>query len=148
MMHMKFVPITVNQKEMEPYLSHPFCREVFQVFTTYYPKVGFELPWVGYFFLKEDKVVGIGGFKGAPKNHTVEIAYAVIPEQEGKGVGTDICKYLIAIARKNEPAINITARTLMVENASTSILRKNGFELGGIVNDPEDGEVWEWKFIN
>jgi [ribosomal protein S5]-alanine N-acetyltransferase len=38
------------------------------------------------------------------------------------------------------------ARTLMEENYSTRILRKNGFECLGIVNDPDDGDVWEWEY--
>ena len=31
-------------------------------------------------------------------------------------------------------------------NASTTILKRNGFKYVGIVNDEEDGDVWEWEF--
>jgi len=37
---------------------------------------------------------------------------------------------------------------LAEENFSTSILRKNNFLLMGVVNDPEDGDVWEWLYQN
>ena len=36
----------------------------------------------------------------------------------------------------------------MEENASTKVLKKNSYEFVGVVIDPEDGEVWEWKFKN
>jgi len=31
------------------------------------------------------------------------------------------------------------------ESASTNILKKGGFKFIGIVEDPEDGQVWEWE---
>lgn len=36
----------------------------------------------------------------------------------------------------------------MEENASTKVLKKNNYEFVSVVTDPEDGEVWEWKFNN
>jgi hypothetical protein len=32
------------------------------------------------------------------------------------------------------------------ENFSTKILKKNGFKFSGVVNDAEDGDVWEWIY--
>jgi hypothetical protein len=66
---------------------------------------------------------------------------------------------LIAIGATGEPVRTIpglpeiaadaeviaTAQTLPRESASTAILKKLGFVLIGTVNDPEDGEVWEWQ---
>ncbi|GJM32217.1 MAG: hypothetical protein DHS20C18_12180 [Saprospiraceae bacterium] len=74
----ELVPITTDIKSMEPYLVHEFCLEVFNTFTEFYPKIGFHLPWVGYFALYENEVVGVGGYKGAPKNQKVEIAYGSV----------------------------------------------------------------------
>ncbi len=31
-------------------------------------------------------------------------------------------------------------------NFSTRILQKNGFIFSATVNDPEDGDVWEWIY--
>ena len=49
---------------------------------------------------------------------------------------------------KTDPTIQIIARTLMEDNASTKVLKKNDYKIEGVVTDPEDGEVWEWRFIN
>jgi [ribosomal protein S5]-alanine N-acetyltransferase len=51
---------------------------------------------------------------------------------------------LLAIATDSE--IKITARILSEENASTGILKKNGFVLLGTIWDEEDGNVWEWEY--
>lgn len=114
----------------------------------YYSKTGFHPPWVGYVATLEGKPVGLGAFKGAPINKKVEIAYFTFPEMEGKGVGTGTCMALAEMARAEDAAIEITARTLPERNASTRILAKNGFVFASAVQDPEDGEVWEWKYAS
>ncbi len=147
-MDLKFIPVTTNKDEMEPYLGNPFCLDIFNIYQEYYSKISFQLPWVGYFALSNGEVVGVGGFKGIPKNNKVEIGYGTVPEMEGRGYATQICGQLVKIALQHQPNLLITARTLMEENASTSILKKNGFKYVGIVNDPDDGDVWEWEYIN
>ena len=72
-MKLKLIPITTHKEAMEKYLVHTFCNEVFEEFKKLYPKIGFNLPWIGYFALVDDEVVGVGGFKGPPTNGTVEI---------------------------------------------------------------------------
>lgn len=133
---------------MQSYLGHPFCLEVFNSLKEYYSKIGFNIPWVGYFALLNSEVIGVGGFKGSPNNNKVEIAYGTLPEKEGNGYASKICETLVKIALKYDPNISITARTLMETNASTTILKKNGFKYMGIVNDPEDGDVWEWEYVH
>lgn len=145
-MNIHLIPISTNEKEMEPYLVHPFSKEVFNSLKAYYPKIGFQLPWIGYFAVVHDTVVGVGGYKGAPILNKVEIAYGTLPGKEGHGYASKICKELVNIALKHDLNLFVTARTLMEENASTSVLRKNGFKFIGIVNDPEDGDVWEWQY--
>lgn len=144
-MKLRLVSITPEPKSILPYLKDDFCIQVFKTYERYYPVVGFDPPWIGYFALRENKVVGVGGYKGPPKNGKVEIAYGTVPGNEGQGIATEICRRLTLLATEEAPDINITARTLRIENASTSILRKNGYQLLGTVNDPEDGLVWEWK---
>ena len=147
-MDLKFIPITTNEDEMKPYLSNAFCLEVFETFKEFYANVPFQWPWVGFFALLKDEVVGVGGYKGGPINNKVEIGYGVTPENERKGYATKICKHLVTFALQQDPKITVTARTLMKENPSTSILKKNGFSYVGIVNDPDDGHVWEWEYHN
>lgn len=131
---------------MMEFVQNPFLEMVIQAYETFYPKVGFHPPWIGYFALHDGTVVGVGGYKGPPSNGVVEIAYGSVPEYEGKGVSTQTCRYLTELALSHDPALKVIARTLMEENASANILRKNGFVYVGVVNDPEDGDVWEWQW--
>ena len=131
---------------MRPYLDDPFCLEVFDSFEKYYPKVGFFRPWIGYFFLDGENIVATGGFKGQPKNRKIEIAYGTVPLYEGRSYATEVCHKLVHLALDTDPSLLITARTLKEENASTRVLKKNNFKLMGTVEDPEDGEVWEWHY--
>lgn len=147
-MDLKFIPITTNRADMQPYLGHTFCLDIFNVYLEFYNKVPYQMPWIGYFALHNDEVVGVGGFKGAPKNNKVEIAYGTKPEMEGRGYASKICGHLVKMALENNPDLVVIARTLMEENPSTSILRKNNFKHVGVVNDPDDGDVWEWEYIN
>jgi ribosomal-protein-alanine N-acetyltransferase len=43
-----------------------------------------------------------------------------------------------------DPGLIITAKTAPEENASVAILRRNGFEFTGIVQDDGIGDAWEW----
>jgi len=47
-------------------------------------------PWVHGFnlFLADGTNVGIGSFKGPPVDGAVEIAYAIVPEHQGRGYAT------------------------------------------------------------
>jgi ribosomal-protein-alanine N-acetyltransferase len=146
-MRLKLIPIIPDQSIMQPHLQNDFCKENYKAFEDYYPTIGFTIPWIGYFVLYQQHVVGVGAFKGAPKNNTVEIAYGVNPQKEGKGIGTAICGELIRIALHENPQLKVTARTLKQESPSTSILKKNGFRYTGIVNDPDDGDVWQWELV-
>lgn len=111
----------------------------------YYSKIGFHPPWIGYLAFVNGTPVGMGGFKGRPVDNKVEIAYFTFPGKEGQGVGTQTCRALVKLALASDPRVEVTARTLPENNASTRILAKNGFVLAGTVQDPEDGQVWEWK---
>ncbi len=140
------VPIMPEKYLMDDYLQNAFCKEVFASVKEYYGKVGIRRPWLCYFFLKDKHVVATGGFKGPPKNDRVEIAYGTLPQYEGQGFASTVCHLLVQIALKASPYLLVTARTLMEENASTRILKKNGFSFFGPVSDPEDGQVWEWHW--
>ena len=81
-------------------------------------------------------------------NNTIEIAYGVIPEKEGKGFATKICKILTAMTLEEDKNLRITARTLMEDSASAKVLKKNGYKFTGVDHDPDDGDVWEWEYLN
>jgi RimJ/RimL family protein N-acetyltransferase len=106
------------------------------------------LPWTGYSIVRNGEKVGQCAFKSKPVNGKVEIAYYTFAQFENQGIATEACKLLTELSMKIDPTIQITARTLMEDNASTKVLKKNNYEFAGVVTDPGDGEVWEWKFIN
>ncbi|MBK9257408.1 MAG: GNAT family N-acetyltransferase [Saprospiraceae bacterium] len=128
---------------MKLYTS-PECQEIIKSMQDYYPIIGFNLPWVGYFVIKDNVVVGLGAFTGKPKDGVVEIAYSTFKDYEGQGIASYTCKELVAIAKRTDPTLIITAKTKPEHNASTKILQKNGFEYAGIVQDHEIGDAWLW----
>jgi [ribosomal protein S5]-alanine N-acetyltransferase len=102
-------------------------------------------PWCGYIGRREGVPVGFGGFKANPsESGEVEIGYLIFPQFEGQGAATAIAAALVAIAKDENVAV-VSAHTLPAENASTSVLRSNGFVRDGEINDPEEGIVWRWR---
>jgi RimJ/RimL family protein N-acetyltransferase len=120
-------------------------RENCKATASFFEKVGYEPPWIGYVAMHEGRAVGGGAFKGPPRDNRVEIAYYTLPELERRGHATATARELVRIARATDPGIVVTARTLPVTNASNALLKKVGFAFMGSVVDPEDGEVWEWQ---
>ncbi|MDT4969186.1 MAG: [ribosomal protein S5]-alanine N-acetyltransferase [Acidobacteriota bacterium] len=113
-----------------------------------YRAVGYELPWIGYLAFEDGLCVGSCGFKSAPKENRVEIAYFTFPGHESKGVATRMAGELIRLAFDNEPNVIVAAQTLPERSASTSILTKLGFCFVTALEHPEDGLVWEWQLSN
>jgi len=146
--NMHLIPIKERLEDNENFIKNPLCQETVQMTTDFYKKVGFVAPWIGYYAVENGDIVGSAGFKGKPINGTIEIAYGTFETYRRQGVGTKICKQLVELSLKTDSSIKITARTLPEENFSTRILKANNFIFIGTVNDPEDGEVWEWLFEN
>lgn len=145
---MKLLPIDIDETKNARFSNLQECEEVMKMLPIYYQKVGFHTPWIGYFAtLDGKKMVGSAGFKGKPKDGKIEIAYGTFEKFEGQGIGTEICRQLVALALQEDPSVRITARTLMENNASVQILKRNGFTCLGSVYDEEDGEVWEWELL-
>jgi RimJ/RimL family protein N-acetyltransferase len=111
-----------------------------------YSRTGAEPPWIGYLAHDRHHVVGSCGFKDRCRNGSVEIAYVTFPAHQRRGYGTAMAASLLQIALADDDVREVLAHTLPVENASTVILRRAGFELVGPVRDPEDGDVWRWCF--
>ena len=120
------------------------CQMLLKTYDEYYKTIGYNLPWVGYFVVKEDQIVGFCSFTGQPKDGKVEIAYWTFKEYEGQGISMFSCKELLSIAQQTDPKIITTAKTAPEYNASTKILQKNGFTFTEIVQDHEIGDAWLW----
>jgi RimJ/RimL family protein N-acetyltransferase len=95
----------------------------------------------------EEGIVGCGGYKGIPKEGRVEIAYGTFKSFERRGIATEICNLLVQLSLQTDPAVRIMARTLRDNQPSMAVLKKNLFECLGLVQDDEDGEVFEWEFM-
>lgn len=106
-------------------------------------------PWTHGFavvHLPTRTVIGSVGYKGPPDAEgTVEIAYAIVPEQCGKGYATAAAQLLVERAFGEAAVRRVRAHTLPQPNASTRVLTKCGFKHMGEVIDSEDGRVWRWE---
>jgi ribosomal-protein-alanine N-acetyltransferase len=147
-MNLRLFPINEFLHENKTFEDHPDCRETLEMSVMFYSRVGYVVPWIGYYAALEGEWVGSGGFKGRPVDGRVEIAYGTFPSFQHKGIGALICRELVLMAREADPSVKITARTLMEESYSTKILKKNGFVFRGVVVDVDDGDVWEWEYVS
>ena len=144
---MVLLPIDQNEVKNSVFREHQECVDILAVYPGFYERVGYNVPWIGYFVsIDGSEIIGSGGYKGKPADGKVEIAYGTFKNYEGRGWGTRICRELVLLALKTDDSIRITARTLKDGHASIRILEKNGFECLGPVIDPEDGEVLEWEY--
>eukprot|EP01035_Chromulina_nebulosa_P036414 gene36414-49050_t len=141
-MELKAIDLHID-KSKEMYGS-AHCQFLLKTYDGYYLKIGYHLPWVGYFVIKENQVVGSCGFTGQPKGGKVEIAYWTFDEFEGQGIANFACKALILLSKQQDPAVTITAKTAPEHNASTKVLQNNGFTFLEIVQDDEIGDAWLW----
>jgi RimJ/RimL family protein N-acetyltransferase len=106
-------------------------------------------PWCAYLFIDSETktVVGNGGFKGAPKNNTLEIGYEVYHKFYRRGYATEAVKGLLDLA-ESKKIKTIIAETEVENTASIRVLEKNGF-LATKFFINEDGEhmrAFEHKF--
>lgn len=133
----------IENKEEEIFQS-PECQQLLEIYDEYYPKMGYDFPWVAYLIIRNNQVLGTGSFTGKPRDGQVEIAYWTFKAFEGQGIASFACKELISIAKKENPNIVISAKTAPENNASTHTLEKNGFRHIKTVQDEEIGDAWLW----
>lgn len=136
--------IAIHEDRTSKMYSSKDCQQVIAMYEEYYPKIGFNLPWIGYFIIRDTCIVGCCGFTGQPKDGRVEIAYWTFKDFEGQGIASFACRELISISRQTDPTIRITAKTAPEHNASTKILQNNGFVFSETVKDDDIGDAWLW----
>ena len=119
--------------------------EVLHATVGLYELAGFVPPWICYIAMCDGHVVGTCGFKSAPAQGRVEIAYFTFPAFEGDGVATATALELLALANRADPAVTVAAQTLTLRNASHRVLEKHGFTCIGTIEHPGDGTVLEWQ---
>jgi [ribosomal protein S5]-alanine N-acetyltransferase len=142
---MRLIPILPEGKPEIPVSLPPELHGVLQATAQLYQAAGFVPPWICYLALAHDTPVGTCGFKSAPKDGRVEIAYFTFPGYEGKGIATQMARRLVAVALDAQPGVVVAAQTLPDRNASHRVLEKLGFMCIGSLQHPEDGKVLEWQ---
>ena len=102
--------------------------------------------WWTYLFVHkpDETLVGVGGCKGAPRNGTVEIGYALALAYRGRGLALEAAKGLRDHAFADARVERVIAHTLPEPNRSTHLLEKLGMRFDCVISDPEDGDVWRW----
>ncbi len=143
---MNLLPIHQKLEDNTEFLHLPEDVTYLSMTIGFFEKIGYNPPWIGYFAKKDGQLVANCAFKGQPVDGKVEIAYGTFEPFQRQGIGTEVCRQLVLLAQQTDPTVRITARTLPEHNYSTRILEKNNFRLLGTVEDPEDGEVWEWEW--
>jgi ribosomal-protein-alanine N-acetyltransferase len=141
---MELKPMRIDEDKTKEIYANPYCQRLFNSYPEYYYKMGYDPPWIGYFVIRDEKVVGVCGFTGKPRDGRVEIAYGTAEEFEGQGIASFSCRQLISIARAADPDVVVTAKTSPEMNASVNILQKAGFQYTGVVQDEGIGDAWEW----
>ena len=146
---MELIPITESGVFDAPVRRKPrLAGQVITATTKLYSSVGYKPPWICYFAVENGDCVGTCGFKSPPQENRVEIAYFTFPKYESQGVATRMASELIRAATAEDPGVLITAQTLPAVNASTSVLKKLGFQLVGTAEDEEVGLVWDWRLLD
>lgn len=141
---MNLTPITLKEIKSEKLYASAECQQLLSIYESFYVEIGFNLPWVGYFVIDQDQIVGSCGFVGQPIDGKVEIAYWTFKDFEGQGIASFACKELVSLTYQTNPGLIITAKTAPEHNASTKILEKNNFQFTKIVQDHEIGDAWLW----
>ncbi|MFZ1496795.1 MAG: GNAT family N-acetyltransferase [Saprospiraceae bacterium] len=141
---MNLRPIRLNEDKTNEAYASADCQLLLQMYDDFYPKIGFNIPWVAYFVVRQNQIVGSCSFVGQPQEGKVEIAYWTFKEFERQGIASYACKELVTIANQTDPSVRITAKTAPEHNASTKILENNYFVFTEIVQDEEIGDAWLW----
>ncbi len=141
----RLIAIGKNGEIPDEIIPDDHLKMLVEMTVGHYERAGFPEPWVGYLALEDADPVGVCGFKSAPVQGRVEIAYDTLPGNEGRGIASAMAAELVRIAQVKDEKLVVFAQTLPAMSASTSILTKLGFTMAGCVEHPEDGTVWEWE---
>jgi RimJ/RimL family protein N-acetyltransferase len=106
-------------------------------------------PWnLGFQILRQVSQMPVGscGFTGPPDSKgTVEIAYCILPEEQGRGYATEAATAMVEFALGDDRVRIVCAHTLTGNSASGRVLTKCGFHCVGEVEHPEDGRLLRWE---
>jgi [ribosomal protein S5]-alanine N-acetyltransferase len=106
--------------------------------------------WGSRLFVAGDPpaVVGWGGFKGPPREGTVELGYAIAPARQGRGLATAAVRALLAEAFADPDVRAVIAHTLPEPGPSPRVLEKAGFALVGEATVDGGRSVWRFRILD
>lgn len=142
---MRLVSIHEDLTEINKLLLRDDVKENIEAMLDFYERIGYQTPWIGFLAEEEGTYVGSCGFKGAPVDGQVEIAYMTFSKFQKKGYATEMCRQLCKLCELNAPQIKVMARTLPENDFSHRVLIRNGFTNAGTVLDEDDLLVYQWE---
>jgi RimJ/RimL family protein N-acetyltransferase len=89
------------------------------------------------------ELVGWGGFKGPPRDGTVELGYEIAASRRRRGLATAAVQAMLAEAFAAADVTRVIAHTLAHRNASNRLLERLGFTFDGEV---AAGDEVTWRF--
>lgn len=106
--------------------------------------------WRSRFFVAGEppELVGWGGFKGPPRDGTVELGYAIAPAREGRGLATTAVRAMLRDAFADPGVHAVIAHTLPGPGPSPRVLEKAGFERTGEVTGDNGEPVWRFRILD
>lgn len=156
---LEFIPATrklLRQLSSEPeefaaeygVVLHEVAQSVGEAGLKFVRSFPYETPpeWFGYLAVEGEtqRLCGVCTFKGPAVEGAVEISYYTFPGFEGRGIGTEMARFLVERARALPDVTKVIAHTLPERNASGRILQKIGMRFAG--DAEEDGEaVWQFE---
>ena len=90
----------------------------------------------------QEQIVGIGQYYINEVTHTADVAFAVLDDCQGKGIGTELLSYLTYLAKK-QGLLGFTAEVLMDNKSMLRVFEKAGFN----VEKSSDDGVYELKML-
>lgn len=127
---------------------HEVAQEVAQQSLAFMKTFPYETPpeCFGYLVVEGEtrQLVGVCSLKGPPVDGAVEIAYFTFPGFEGRGIGTEMARFLVERAVTLRDVTAVIAHTAAENNASTRILEKIGMRFVGEAQE-EGVAVWRWE---
>jgi ribosomal-protein-alanine N-acetyltransferase len=96
--------------------------------------------WAVWYFIADTGttrvLIGNGGFKGEPREGTVEIGYSIIPAFQRRGYASEAVEALVLWAFDDPRVSRVVAETFPDLAGSLGVLRKAGFRKCGGATEP------------
>ncbi|WP_309085540.1 GNAT family N-acetyltransferase [Chelativorans sp.] len=98
-----------------------------------------------WLIVEAGEVVGLCSITRPPQAGTIDIGYGIAPSRHRRGIATRAIGHVVSWAHSRPEIAIVTAETGRANQASQSVLIRNGFVVIGERIDPEDGELICWQ---